>query len=85
MLSGNAADDGYVTCDTFCVSIEGGQCCEHRVVDGRRHRRARLAAMPLAMAVLRSLSRPLQRDFVHSHHRHFWLWSEIHVLYERVA
>ena len=85
MISGNAVDDGYVTCDTFCVSSECGQCFEHRVVDGRRHRRARLAATPLVMAMLCLTPCPLRRDVVQSHRRHFWLYSEIHVLYERVA
>ena len=84
MLSGNAADDGYVTCDTFLFRLNEGNVW-HSAIDGRRHRRARLAAVPLVMALLRSRSCLLQRDFVHSHHRHFWLWSEIHVLYERVA
>ena len=37
MLRGNAADDGYVTCDNFLLRLNEGNVW-HSAVDGRRHR-----------------------------------------------
>ena len=59
MLSGNVTDYGYVTCDNFLFRLNEGKAW-HNAVDGRRHRRARLAAMPLVMDPQRVASQSLR-------------------------